>query len=77
MSIAFVTAELKNKDGATRLSDDDSAVGAWLGGGVRIELTPHFVLGLDVRYSEAEVTLFDVDREAGGLSAGLTVGYHW
>lgn len=75
--IAFVNAELKDKDGATTLSEDDSAVGAWVGGGMYVGLSSHFNLGLDVRYSKAEVTLFNVDREAGGLHAGITAGYHW
>jgi hypothetical protein len=35
------------------------------------------IIGLDLRYSEAEVTLFDEDREAGGFRTGVTVGYHW
>ena len=40
-------------------------------------VTPSFNIGLDVRYSKAEVTLFDKEREAGGLNAGITAGYHW
>ena len=75
--IAFVHAKLKDKDGSTTRSEDDNAVGAWFGGGMYVGLTPHLNLGLDVRYSKAEVTLFDVDREAGGLHAGVTAGYHW
>lgn len=75
--IAFITADLEDKDGATKISQDDNAVGAWLGAGMYVELTSHFILGLDVRYSHAEVTLLDKDREAGGLNTGMTIGYHW
>ncbi len=75
--VAFTYAEMNDKDGSTTLSEDDSAVGGWVGGGMYFGLTPHLNLGLDVRYSKAEVTLFDKDREAGGLLAGVTAGYHW
>ena len=75
--VSFVQAEIKNKNGSTTISDDDSDVGYWVGGGAYIPLNPHFNLGLDVRYSDAEVTLFNQEREAGGLHAGITAGYHW
>jgi opacity protein-like surface antigen len=75
--IAFVHAKIKDKDGSTTRSEDDDAIGGWIGGGMYVGLTPHFNLGLDVRYSKAEVTLFDKDREAGGMLAGVTAGYHW
>lgn len=34
-------------------------------------------LGFDLRYSWAEVTLFDVDGKAGGTLVGILLGYHW
>ncbi|MEE9319593.1 MAG: outer membrane beta-barrel protein [Granulosicoccus sp.] len=75
--VAFVYAEEKdNSSGATR-SDDDTGAGAWVGGGLYANLTTHFNLGLDVRYSGAETTVFGNDREAGGLNAGVSAGYHW
>lgn len=74
---AFVYAEVKdNSSGATQ-SDDDTGTGAWVGGGLYANLTTHFNLGLDVRYSDAEVSIFDNDREAGGLNMGVSAGYHW
>ena len=75
--IALVYGELKKKEGAVTVSDDDRALGGWIGGGLYFELTSHINLGLDLRYSQAEVTLFDLDREAGGIHAGVTAGYHW
>lgn len=75
--VAFVKAELNDKNGGTTLSSDDHTVGTWAGGGMYVSIHPDFNLGLDVRYSEAELTLFDTDREAGGLFAGVTAGYHW
>ena len=56
---------------------DDSTVGIWLGAGMYYEMNPKFVLGLDVRYSDGEVTLFDEDLNAGGLYMGVTGGYQF
>jgi opacity protein-like surface antigen len=75
--IALVTALLENDNAGVTVDDDDRAVGAWVGAGTYYAVTPGFNLGLDVRYSKAEVTLFDKEREAGGLNAGITAGYHW
>jgi len=75
--VAFVNAILENVNAGVTVDDDDRAVGAWLGAGTYYAVTPSFNIGLDVRYSKAEVTLFDKEREAGGLNAGITAGYHW
>ena len=68
---------LKTKTPVVAVEDDDTAVGAWVGAGTYYAVTPSFNIGVDVRYSKAEVTLFDKEREAGGLNAGITAGYHW
>jgi opacity protein-like surface antigen len=75
--LAIVSASLENENAGVTVDDDNTGVGAWFGVGTYYAFTPHFNLGLDVRYSKAEVTLFDKDREAGGLNAGITIGYHW
>ena len=75
--LAIVTASLENENAGVTIKDDETAFGAWIGVGAYYAVTPHFNLGLDVRYSKAEVTLFDENRDAGGLNAGITAGYHW
>ena len=75
--VALVTALLENENAGVTIDEDDRAVGAWVGAGTYYAVTPSFNIGLDVRYSKAEVTLFDKKREAGGLNAGITAGYHW
>lgn len=74
--IAFINAEAKGTFFYT-VSDNDTGVGFWLNGGIYWALTQHFNLGMDLRYSQAEVTLFNVNVEAGGTSVGLILGYHW
>jgi opacity protein-like surface antigen len=75
--LAIIYATLENEKAGVTIDDDDTKLGAWIGVGTYYAVTPSLNLGLDVRYSKAEVTLFDKEREAGGLNVGITVGYHW
>jgi len=74
---ALVSAMLENENAGVAVEENDTAVGAWVGAGTYYAVTPSFNIGVDVRYSKAEVTLFNKEREAGGLNAGITAGYHW
>ena len=74
---ALVSARLENENAGVAVEENDTAVGAWVGAGTYYAVTPSFNIGVDVRYSKAEVTLFNKEREAGGLNAGITAGYHW
>lgn len=75
--LAIINAEAKGSVLGIRVSDDDTSSGIWLNGGIYWTLANVFNVGLDFRYSKAEVTVFDVDVEAGGGHAGLILGYHW
>ena len=74
--LAFINAEIK-AIGFNTVSQDDSGTGIWFCGGVYWTLGQHFNLGLDLRYSQADVTLYGVEGEAGGTHAGIILGYHW
>jgi hypothetical protein len=56
-------------------SFDDDAVGYWIDGGVFWRLGRRFNLGIEARFSRAEITLFGVDGEAGGEHIGLILGF--
>lgn len=75
--VAIVTASLEHESAGVTLDDDETSLGVWIGAGAYYAVTPRFNVGLDVRYSKAEVNLFDIDRKAGGVNVGLTLGYHW
>jgi opacity protein-like surface antigen len=75
--VALISAGLEKKTAGVTVDDDDSALGAWVGVGGYYAVTKNISLGLDVRYSNAEVTLFNEKRDTGGVNAGMTVGYHW
>jgi len=75
--VSFISAELEYQDSNNIMTQDDRDVGVWLGAGMYYEINPSFVLGLDVRYSYGKLTLFDKERDAGGLYTGLTAGYQF
>lgn len=72
--VAFISAEQEYEANNSKMKQDDTAVGGWLGAGVYYTIHPRLVLGLDARYSHGDVTLFDQDRAAGGLQTFATVG---
>ena len=74
--LAFINAEAKGSGLGVTVSDDDTGTGIWIGGGVYWTLADHFNIGLEAKYSDAEVTIFGVDAEAGGTHFGVLVGYH-
>ena len=76
--VAIISAEIEafRFSNSTTVSDDDNDVGPWLEGGV-VWTLKHFNIGFDIRYSDAEVTLFGRDYDAGGFHTGLIAGYHW
>jgi hypothetical protein len=75
--LALISAELEASALGVSVSEDDDAIGIWIGGGVYWTLAEHFNIGFDLRWSKAEVTLYGVDGEAGGTHAGFLLGYHW
>ena len=75
--VSSIYAEQEFEVNNVSTEEDDSTVGIWLGAGMYYEMNPKFVLGLDVRYSDGEVTLFDEDLNAGGLYTGVTGGYQF
>ena len=76
--VAIVSAARRiDPPGAGSTKDDDSGVGGWLGGGLYWTIANHFNIGPMVELSAAKVTLFGQDIQAGGLDAGILLGYHW
>lgn len=75
--VSFMYAQQEYEVNNITTTEDDGAVGAWIGAGMYYEINPSFVLGLDARYSYGKVTLFNEERDAGGLFAGITGGYQF
>lgn len=68
-------------EGTVPLSEDDSdtGIGYFLNGGVLFNVTDRFHLGVDVRKSQADVTVFDSedDFDVGGTTYGVFAGFRW
>ena len=73
----LMKAEIEIEDSSGSADDDDMAIGAWVGGGIYWRIGPVFHVGVGLRYSYAEVTLFGEDLKAGGLHYGLLLGFGW
>lgn len=69
--------------GAYDCGDEDGAIGIWLNGGIYWTLGNMLNLGLDLRYSAADVSLYNGQSgryetvDAGGVHSGITLGLHW
>lgn len=72
--IAFIQADYE-VIGSSK--EDGSGVGGWIGAGVDWHLSKRMSLGVDVRYSKADVTINNNDVNAGGFHSVLTLGYRW
>lgn len=80
--LAYVSADLEVSVslppfGSDSETFDDSAFGLWVNGGVYWSIRNAFNIGIDLRYSDADVSFAGVDANAGGVHAGLLLGYHW
>jgi opacity protein-like surface antigen len=75
--LAYISAEYSGSYAGVGVSDDDSEVGFWLGGGAVFTFAERINIGVDLRYSQAEVTLYGVDGEAGGTHLLVFAGLHF
>lgn len=75
--VAFITGSQERMINRRRKDENDSATGTWVGGGIYWRPIDSLNLGFDVRYSQADILIFEEDIDAGGLRAGLLVGYHF
>ena len=75
--VSFMYAEQEHEVNNITTTQDGRDVGSWLGGGMYYEINPRIVLGVDVRYSKGEVTLFNKERDVGGIHTGVTGGFQF
>lgn len=75
LSLAF--AELKDGSGEATKTEEDTGTGYWLGAGGYYDVNPSLSLVADVRYSEADLELFDASLDSGGVNLSLGAVYRW
>lgn len=58
-------------------SQEDEALGAWIDGGIFWRLGKRFNIGLEARFSRAELSFTGREVQAGGFNLGLILGWGW
>lgn len=58
-------------------SEDDTGLGGWAAMGCYVTFSRHLNVGIDLRYSTAEIDMYNDEIDAGGVHVGLLVGYAW
>ena len=81
--IGIIGAALQGDVNYVSVDASDASIGLWADTGVFFRLGSHFNIGLDLRYSSADVDLdfgygaVAQDVNAGGFSYGLLLGFGW
>lgn len=75
--IANIDGEIKIKNNEGNFQDDNSELGYWVGVGTYYAFSSHVLLGVDIRYSNANGEILNIDRDMGGLHSGISIGYSW
>ena len=75
--VSIASTELQTVISNTKRTYEDTSTGYWVGGGIDYIFTQHWSVGFDAHYSSIDVTLNGDNRDAGGLTLGATVGYHF
>lgn len=75
VNLAYATQT--NNDGTGATEEEDMDTGVWLNGGVDVLITDQITLGVDLRYSTANVELYNQAVELNALSTGVSLGYRW
>lgn len=73
--IAFVATDVSSEFENTKISQDDTDTGYWLGGGANWYFTESWYAGADVRYSTGTLEVFEQKRDVDAVMAGITIGY--
>jgi len=81
--VGIIGAATKVDDGFVNIDAVDAAFGFWADAGLFFRLGSRFNIGLDLRYSTADVDLdfgsgfVARDVNAGGFGYGLLLGFGW
>ncbi len=75
--LSSIKAKIEASAYGNSASEDDSAIGFYITGGIYWTLLEHLNIGGEIGYSKATVNFYGYDAEAGGAHALLLVGYHF
>ena len=75
--VAFINGEFSKPAPYRIETDNDDGTGYWINAGLGSTFGGPFNFGFDFRYSQADITLFGEDLNAGGFNAAVLFGIHW
>ena len=73
--LAIISADISARVLGVFVSENDAGEGLWIDGGVYWTLGEALNVGLDFRYSQADITFSGFDADAGGRHTALLLGY--
>lgn len=75
--LAIIHGRIESQTMGVSAADEDTGYGIWADAGLYVTLWKHFNIGIDGRWSKAEVDLFDREARVGGWHIGAMAGFHW
>jgi len=75
--INLAYASQKNDDGLAKTEEEGMDSGLWLNSGVDFLVNDNITIGIDLRYSSAEVELYGQSVELNAFTTGASLGYRW
>lgn len=75
--LAIINGRMKSEALGASTSDEATGFGGWLDAGLYVTLSGRFNIGIEGRWSKAEVDLFDRQARVGGWHIGAMAGVHW
>ncbi|MGJ8691470.1 MAG: outer membrane beta-barrel protein [Thalassotalea sp.] len=75
--VNFAVAENTKVSGDTVEKQDNGDLGCWLSTGINWKFDNKMIIGAEIRFSDAEVELFDTNIKTGGVYSMLSVGYQF
>ncbi|MGX9415982.1 outer membrane protein [Vibrio sp. WJH972] len=75
--VSFAAAELQTVNSGSKNTYEDESTGYWVGGGVDYIVADNWSVGINAHYSSIDVKLNGNEQDAGGVTWGATVGYHF
>lgn len=75
--VSYVSVELEEYSSGVKRHYEDTGIGYWIGGGIDYVFAQQWSIGIDARYSSADVELNGETRDAGGIGWGANIGYRF
>ena len=75
--LAIINGRIESRTMGGSAADQDTGFGIWVDTGLYVLLSNRFNIGMEGRWSKAEVDLFDREARVGGWHIGVILGLHF